>query len=428
MREASLRREAAPARMSYGESKRLLRDRDPRVRADLASRADLRPEILFFLAGDESADVRRQVAGNPRTPAEADLLLARDADQDVRSDLAEKVARLVPEDCEVTRRNAHSAVVDTLEVLAQDQTTRVRRILAETLKDLAAAPASVIGRLARDQEAIVACPVLEFSPLLSEEDLLEIIEESGVSAKLCAISRRHGLGHQVTDAIAASDDEGAVAALLSNQSAQIREETLDQLVEQAENKIAWHDPLVRRPQLSGGAARKLAGFVARNLLERLEAREDLDAETLRAVGQEVQRRLVSDAQPPEEEPEEDDDGEDEEAIALRVARLQGSGGLSEEIIGSALSGGERAFVRHALAQLAGQRVTVVEKILFGGSAKGQTALVWQAGLTMQFAAKLQVRMGGIAPQNVLRADADGGFPLSEEEMNWQLGLFGSLSE
>ncbi len=427
MSQPNLRPQAEPGRLSYDESKRLLRDRDPQVRADLAARADLRPEILYFLAADESADVRRQVAGNPGTPAEADLMLARDADQEVRYDLAGKVASLLPESCEATRRNAHSVVVETLEVLAQDQTTRVRRILADTLKDMAAAPATVIGRLARDQEAVVACPVLEFSPLLSEEDLLEIIEEAGVSAKLCAISRRHGLGHQVTDAIAASDDEGAVAALLSNQSAQIREETLDQLVEQAESKTAWHEPLVRRPQLGGGAARKLAGFVAQNLLERLEAREDLDAETLRAVGEEVRRRLEPETAAPEEGGDEDQGFVDEDAIAQKVARLHASGELTEEAILSALSGRDGAFVRHALAQLAELHVSVVEKILFGGSAKGQTALVWRAGLSMQFASKLQVRMGGIAPQNVLRAGADGGYPLSEEEMNWQLGLFGSLS-
>lgn len=54
--------------LSYEESKRLLTDGDVEVRTELAARNDLRPEILYYLAGDECPAVRRQVAGNPCTP------------------------------------------------------------------------------------------------------------------------------------------------------------------------------------------------------------------------------------------------------------------------------------------------------------------------------------------------------------------------
>jgi len=403
--------------LSYEESKRLLTDGDADARAELASRNDLRPEILYYLAGDESAAVRRQVAGNPRTPGHADLLLARDDNQEVRSDLAEKVARLLPELSAGDRRRAQSLVVETLEVLAQDQATRVRGILAKTLKDLDIAPPSVIQRLARDQEAVVACPVLEFSPILSDADLLEIIGETAVSTKLTAISRRDGLGSGVCDAIAASDDEGAIAALLSNHGAQIREETLDQLVERAQGVSAWHAPLVHRPQLSGATARKLASFVAQNLLDRLCQSEGLDAETLRAVDEEVRRRLES----------EDGDDDADAGLAERVAALMAAGRLDEQALLEALLIGDRAFIRHAFARLADLPSKVIEKILIGGSAKGQTALVWRAGLTMGFATKLQLHIGGIPPQQVIRPKAEGDFPLSREDMEWQLELFESLA-
>jgi len=403
--------------LTYEQSKRLLSDDDADVRAELAARSDVRPEILYYLAGDESAAVRRRVAGNPCTPGQADLLLTRDHDQDVRGDLAEKVARLLPELSAGDRRRAQSLVVETLELLAQDQATRVRGILAKTLKDLEAAPPSVIQRLARDREAVVACPILEFSPILSEADLLEIIAETGVSAKLTAISRRDGLGARVSDAIAASDDEGAIAALLSNHGAQIREETLDQLVERAAGVTAWHAPLVHRPQLSAATARKLAGFVAQNLLDRLRQREGLDADTLRAVDEELRRRLQSDGQ--------DDDGDD--ATAERVAALAEEGELNERALMEALMTGDRAFLRHAFASLAELPTKVVEKILIGGSAKGQTALVWRAGLTMAFATKLQLHVGGIPPQQVIKPSVEGDYPLSREDMEWQLELFESLA-
>ena len=48
-----------------------------------------------------------------------------------------------------------------------------------------------------------------------------------------AISRRVALGQDVADAIVDTGDIEAVAELLGNASAQIREETLDRIVDQA---------------------------------------------------------------------------------------------------------------------------------------------------------------------------------------------------
>ena len=41
--------------IGYDEAKRLARDGDPAVRAHLAARDDVWPEILYFLAEDDSA-------------------------------------------------------------------------------------------------------------------------------------------------------------------------------------------------------------------------------------------------------------------------------------------------------------------------------------------------------------------------------------
>jgi uncharacterized protein (DUF2336 family) len=61
---------------------------------------------------------------------------------------------------------------EALDALARDQVIRVRRILSEALKDVADAPPEVIRRLASDVELVVSGPVLQYSPVLTEEDLL----------------------------------------------------------------------------------------------------------------------------------------------------------------------------------------------------------------------------------------------------------------
>ena len=398
---------------SYEEAKRLAADADPAVRADLASCPDLGPEILYYLSEDPSPEVRRRAALNERTPPQANLILARDSDEAVRRNLAGKVARLLPHLGGRGKARAERQVVETLELLARDQATRVRQILAETLRDMTEAPPAVIRRLAGDAEDVVACPVLEFSPLLTDQDLLEIVAEGCASSRLSAISRRQGLGEAVADAVVGAKDRAAVAALLANNSAQIREETLDALVDQARDVTAWHEPLVRRPRLSPRMVRKLAAFVAENLLRNLQNRKELDGETARLVAEEVRRRVAEDAT----------------SVSEDSSALDGGTGQPEDDgLLEALARGDRALVRELLVRRSAMDEAAVERILAAGSAKGITALAWKAGLGMRVATQLQLRMGGIPPGDVLHARDGVDYPLTDDEMIWQLDFFQSFSD
>jgi len=88
----------APAEgLDYSAQRDMLANADLTARLQLAQAADTRPEILYFLAGDEAVEVRQAVAANPATPMQADEILMEDADDDVRGDLALKIARLLPD-------------------------------------------------------------------------------------------------------------------------------------------------------------------------------------------------------------------------------------------------------------------------------------------------------------------------------------------
>lgn len=425
------RKLAEPApKPDYDESKRLARDNDPAVRVRLAGREDVRPEVLYFLAEDDSAEVRGCIAANVSTPRQADLILARDHNQEVREKLARKIEVLLPELDADAQAQAHKYLVEVIEILAQDQVTRVRQIVAETLKDVASAPNHVIQSLARDAEEVVACPVIEFSPLLSDQDLLEIIESGNNSGSLHAVSRRQGVGEQVTDAIVAARDEGAISALLDNGTAQIREETLDGLVEAAIEISVWQEPLVRRPALPSSAARKLAGFVASSLLDLLKARDDLDRDTARLVAQEVERRIedeAADTAAASAKASTVTSAADGESAEKRAKRMFQAGELDDQILTRALNGGDRDLVRHGLALRANIPLSLIDHVLSAHSAKGVTALAWKAGCAMRFASQLQLRLGGIAPNQVINPRGGTDYPLSDEEMDWQLDFFQSLA-
>lgn len=402
---------------SYERDKLLAADDNVEVRRKLARSDTARPEILYYLAGDAAAAVRREIAANTRTPIQADLLLVGDPDESVRAGLALKVSTLLPNLSAAEQSQARERVVEMVETLARDAAVRVRQVVAEALKDVADAPPEVIRRLARDVEIVVAEPVLRCSPLLTDEDLIEIITGAPIPGAVAAIAQRAGVAGSVADAIVAADDEAAVAALLANASAQIREETLDLIVERAPGRVTWHPELVRRPALPARLAGRIASFVAAALLRQLEQRADLDPETRRAVSAEVDRRLGDRAAV---EPERTG-----ETAAETVARLKAEGALNEDAVAAAMNEGKRAFVKAALAALSGLPVAVVDKILDSRSAKGIVSLVWKAGLSPRLAMQIQLRLGGIAPRQALSARAGEGWPLNAEDMSWHLEFFGA---
>ncbi len=414
--------------MTYEEARELARDDDVEVRRQLAQRSDARAEILYFLVDDPASEVRRQVAGNGATPARADLRLAADIDPAVRGDLAQKIARLAPGLSADEQDRVHQITYDALVLLARDQVTRVRQILAEALKDVAHAPPEVIRQLAHDIDLAVASPVLEFSPVLTDEDLIEIIQAPPASGVLSAISRRARVAPQVADAIAQSDDIDAIAVLLANPSAQIREETLDLLVERAPAHEAWHEPLVRRPYLSAHAAARLARFVAERLLQVLEERGDLDAATKVAVANAVRQRIGEGGLEMATFRRAGDAAGQPEKTVLPVVEAQGMGQLKEEVILEQLAANKLDFVVKALAARANVSATLVRKIAAARSPKGMTALVWRGGLSMEAAVKLQTRLARIAPDDVLspRPGTRYAFPLDPADMNWQLEFFAAM--
>ncbi len=403
--------------IDYDTQKELVQSAKSADRRKLARSTSARPEVLYYLAADIDVGVRAAVAGNEATPVQADLLLARDREPAVRVDLAAKIARLVPGLSQEAHERLRKMTYEVLDILLRDQVTRVRQVIAEALKDVADVPPEIIRLLARDCEIVVAGPVLEFSPLLSDEDLLAIITEAPIAGALAAIARRPGVAAQVADAIGASPDVDAVAALLANPSAQIREETLDRLIDRAPGVTAWHKPLVERPRLSLAVARKLAGFVADHLLRLLSERRDLDPATAREVSAVVKRRLAE--KPPAAAKPPPADGD---AALERARRLKQQGKLDEAAVLGAV-GHDRTFVRAALAVLAELPLEAIDRVLGAHSPKGVTALAWKSGLGMRAAHKLQLQLGQIAPAAALKPREDGGYPLSAEAMQWQLDFF-----
>jgi uncharacterized protein (DUF2336 family) len=411
---------------TYEESRELAGHADADVRRELADHEDTKPEILYFLTDDPSPAVRAAIAKNKSTPHQADLRLAKDKDDNVRGDLARKIALIAPHLNANDQDKVKAMAYEALDILARDQVTRVRQVVSETLKDIAGAPPEVIRTLAWDAEIIVAGPVLEYSPVLTDEDLLEIITHGTATGQLSAISKRQNVSESVVDALVETSNVEAIGLLLGNDSAQIREETLDRVINEAREVESWHFPLVARPHLSLNAAKKLASFVADNLLKKMTARTDFPPEVMTEVRKVVERRLdIKEADKVKEVEKVDDSDTPLELAVAEVEKLDSAGELNEKKILSAVKKGHREFVIAALALRAEVRPIAMEKVFRNKSPKGIVAASWKAGLSAKTAEIIQRDMANLDAENILKAQS-GEFPLSEGDLEWQFEVISEV--
>ena len=409
-----LTNKALPEQLSYDGARAVLESHQRQLVRELAGRADAEPEMLYYLAERGAPDARRKVAANPATPAAADRILAEDVDPEVRAELAQKIGRLLPDLLAPERERVCELTLETLRRLASDQLVRVRKILASEIKSHPCVPKDVILALAGDVEETVSVPILEYSPLLSDADLLEIVASARAQSALAAIARRRGVSERVSEVIVASLDVAAVAALLANPNATIRENAMERIIDHAQAIASWQEPLVSRSDLSMRALRRIAGFVGVSLLRQLSERHGLDAETTQHFKRCLRQRLEHDDETAESK-------EDKARAEVQAARERGE--LDERYVEEAVEAGQRDVVIESLSLLAQAPRRAIEKIFSSRSAKAITALTWKAGLAMRIAFKIQTMLLKMHADELLPARAGVAFPLSEEEMRWHLSYF-----
>ncbi len=381
-------------------------------KARLAAEPSTPPEVLYYLAEEGSQNVRAVVAANKAAPHLANRLLATDRASAVREQLARKVARLLPEASQADNRRAQAHVLTVLEALAVDQTPRVRMILAEEIKSSPDVPHEVALKLAQDTELAVSGPVLACSPVLTEDDLIAIIKTCPAPGARAVIAGRSEMGERLSHAIVQSADAAAVAALLANPSAQIREDTLDAILDAAPAQESWHQPLALRARLPVSAMRRIAGFVAASLVEQMIARNQVEPHLAENLLARVQRRLDHAVTLPEAD-----------NTVAQAAAVLSTGRFGDAWVRRSVAEGKAALVTAVLGLAAEVGIPTAQRIMNSGSSAAVMALCWAAQLSAATAEGLQRLVAQIPEANRLGQAKGGLYPLSASMMSDILDSF-----
>lgn len=200
-----------------------------------------------------SAD-RRARAGGPRATVKAmietNLVDFRTLDMDPssarRNELMKGVASLfafASERCSLEQIEIYDEVLSRLASMVE---TEARAFAAEKIAPLRRAPERVVRQLASDEAIAVAGPVLSQSPVLNDRDLIEAASSRG-QEHLTAIARRTVLSEQVTSVVVERGDAAVKRVVAGNLGAQIGEDALNLLVQQALRDVATAEALGGRP-------------------------------------------------------------------------------------------------------------------------------------------------------------------------------------
>jgi uncharacterized protein (DUF2336 family) len=392
-------------------------DSAERHRVRLASDPMAKPALLAPLARDPSVTVRTALAINPAAEGAVLSDIAGDPDERVRAVLAHRLAMLLPNLPRGHLAPLQAQALAALSVLVADEAVRVRLAIASVIREMPDVPHALILQLARDPAVAVSDPIIRLSPLLDTDDLLALVTEPAGPATLISVARRPHLAMRVANQIAAGTDTGAIAALLENPSSAISEAALDQVIARAAQQPSWHTGLVRRHHLSDAASRALADFVVRDALADLALRADLPP----GLSQIILSRLstILAAQSGTEPAGRQKPPSLDEAVAVAQTMAK-DGRLTEDVTMETARSGEVRMCIAMLAVAGRVEVAVVERASTLRSAKGLVSLIWRAGFSMRCAGMLQTLLLRLPPEVILRPNAGGGFPLTPEEMQWQV--------
>lgn len=162
---------------------------------------------------------------------------------------------------------------DIFRLMVRDAEVRVRKALAESLKDSPEVPHDVALALAEDVNE-VSIPVIESSIVLSDEDLISIIDSRGAQAQ-SAVAKRAYVSETVSDALVATDNEDVIATLVGNEGADISENTMSNVLDKFGNNEKINAPLAQRGNLPIQVSERLVNLVSEKIKEHLVLHQDL---------------------------------------------------------------------------------------------------------------------------------------------------------
>ncbi|MEQ1610752.1 MAG: DUF2336 domain-containing protein [Hyphomonadaceae bacterium] len=293
--------------------------------------------------------------------------LVRGDSPEARANAAHKICKRI-DAMELTDEDRDSAR-QILDVMCNDAADLVRRALAVTLRNSPKLPRDIAIKLAKDIDAI-ALPILKNSPVITDEDLVEIVL-SGSSEKQVAIAQRATLGEGLTEVITLYGSKQAVQACTLNEGATFSDDAYAGMLKRFANDDDIKGALISRRTLPLHITEKLVTMVTGELFDTLVNKHELPPQLAIEIASGARERATLDLV--------EQAGLSSDPARF-VQQLHLNGRLTPSLIMRALCLGHMSFVEHALAELGGVPRSKTWLMIHDAGTLGLKTIFERAGL------------------------------------------------
>ena len=321
------------------------------------------------------ADVTRLLSdSSPRTRARTTAKIAAEFDAAALSEAERRIAE------------------DIFRTLVKDTEVLVREALAAHLKSTPELPHDVALALARDVDS-VALPVLKFSEVLTDDDLIEIVRGQE-PAKQVAIAQRTGVSEAVSDALVDTGNEVAVAHLVGNEGAALSEDAFERVIDNYNESTSVADSLARRPNLPPAISERVVSALSERLQAYLVAEHDVSPDIASTLILQARERATATLI---------DYGSNDADLESLIEQLDRKERLTPSLLLRVLCVGDLNFFERAMSKLTNLPLPNVRILIHDKGMLGLEPLYMRAGLPKGLFPAFRA-----AVSLVVETDYDGG--------------------
>jgi uncharacterized protein (DUF2336 family) len=235
---------------------------------------------------------------------------------------------------------------EIFKLMVKDAEVRVREALSESLKHSNNIPHDVAVVLAHDV-AEVSMPMLEFSEVLNDEDLIEIVKSQGANFQQAVAKRSNVSANLANSIVENSADVSVVASLMENEGVDLREDLMSKVLDKYGEDEKINTPLAQRHNLPINIAERLVNLVSEQVRDHLVTHHEMSPNTVMDLFFNARERATAGLIR---------DDHDTMNLDNLIEQLYSNGRLTETLIFRALCLGDIVFFGVALAKLA--KITV----------------------------------------------------------------------
>jgi uncharacterized protein (DUF2336 family) len=300
------------------------------------------------------------------TPEDVERLV-KGATGDDRAAAARKICVKV-DDARLTDAE-RAAAREVLAFMAADAAVIVRRTLATTLRNSPRLPRDLALKLAADLDE-VAAPLIEESPVLTDDDLAALVR-AGSTRKQVAVASRIEITTPVVRVVVGEAGEEAVARIARNDGAEFDQTSFDTALERFGDRPGVVDAFIDRAVLPAAVSARLVALATEKALARLARRHALPPQLAVELADGTRERGIIDVL-------------DQAGCAADVRRfvqqLQLNGLLTPSLVLRGLCQGHMKFFEHAIAELSGVPPEKAWVLIHDAGPLGLRAIFERAGL------------------------------------------------